>query len=99
MKTKTKTRKRLTSEEEIDKLVESQTDNNEAWDEPIQVKRKQANSLSLPTDLAMRAAFLAKLHKENNVAEWLRRVIAERIELEESAFMDFKKTLATNRRA
>ncbi len=99
MKTKTKTRKRAISEEEIDKLVESQANNDEAWSKPIQVKRKQSNSLSLPTDLAMRAAFLAKLHKENNVGEWLRRVIAERIELEESAFMDFKKTLASNRRA
>ena len=99
MMTKKRTRKRAISEEEIDNLVESQADNDEAWDEPIQVRRKQENSLSLPTDLAMRAAFLAKLHKENNTKEWLRRIIAERIELEESAFMDFKKELASKRRA
>ena len=97
--TKNKTKKRAISEEEIDNLIESQADNDEAWDEPIQVRRKQKDSLSLPTDLAMRAAFLAKLHKENNVAEWLKRIIAERIELEESAFIEFKRTLASNRRA
>jgi hypothetical protein len=97
--TKNKTKKRAISEEEIDNLVESQADQDEAWDAPIQVRRKQEDSLSLPADLAMRAAFLAKLHKENNVTEWLKRIIAERIELEESAFIDFKRTLASNRRA
>ncbi len=95
----TKNKTKAISEEEIDTLVESQAANDETWDEPIQVRRKQKDSLSLPADLAMRAAFLAKLHKENNVAEWLRRIIAERIELEESAFIDFKRTLASNRHA
>lgn len=69
--TKNKTSKRAISEEEIDNLVESQADNDDAWDEPIQVKRKQA-------------AFLARLHKENDTTEWLKRIIAERIELEDS---------------
>lgn len=97
--TKTKSKKRVLSEEEIDKLAESQADDDDAWDEPIQVTRKQENSLSLPKDLAMRAAFLAKLHKEPNTTEWLKRIIAERIELEESAFLDFKRTLASHHRA
>ena len=96
---KNKTKKRAISEAEIDNLVESQADDAEAWDAPIQVKRKQEDSLALPTELAMRAAFLAKLHKESNVTEWLKQIIAERIELEESAFIDFKRTLAANRRA
>ena len=98
MMAKNKTSKRAISEQEIDSLVESQADNDEAWDEPIQVRRKPEGSLSLPADLAMRAAFLAKLHKENDTTAWLRRIIAERIELEESAFVDFKRTLASNRR-
>jgi hypothetical protein len=99
MTTKNKTRKQAISEEEIDRLVESEADNDDAWEEPIQVRRKQEDSLPLPADLATRAAFLAKLHKEPDTKEWLRRIIAERIELEESAFMDFKRTLASNRRA
>lgn len=87
---------KIRDSEGIDSLAESQADNDEVWDAPIQVKKKQETSLSLPADLATRAAFLAKLHKEPNSKEWLRRIIAERIELEESAFMDFKRTLASN---
>jgi hypothetical protein len=95
----TKSKKRLLSEEEIDSLAEAQADDDEAWQAPVQVKRKQEDVLSLPADLAMRAAFLAKLHREPNTTEWLKRIIAERIELEESAFLDFKKTLASHHRA
>lgn len=39
------------SEEEIDSLVESQADNDDAWEEPIQIRRKQEGSLHLPADL------------------------------------------------
>ncbi len=99
MTTKNKTRKKALSEDEIDNLTESQADDDQAWDEPVVVSGKRQASLSLPADLAARAAFLAKLHKEQSTKEWLRRIIAERIELEESAFIDFKKELASNRRA
>ena len=99
MTTKNKTGKKTLSEEEIDNLVESQADDDDAWDEPILVSGKRQASLSLPAELAARAAFLAKLHKEQNTKEWLKRIIAERIELEESAFIDFKKELASKRRA
>jgi hypothetical protein len=99
MTKKNKTRKKALLEEEIDNLVESQADDDEAWDEPLAVSGRRQASLSLPADLAARAAFLAKLHKEQSTKEWLRRIIAERIELEESAFVDFKKELASNRRA
>ena len=94
-----KSKKKVLSEEEIDALVEVQADDDEAWDAPVQVRRKQKDVLSLPADLAARAAFLARLHKEPNTTEWLKRIIAERIELEESAFLDFKKTLASHHRA
>jgi len=47
----------------------------------------------LPGDLASRAAFLAKLHKESSVEEWLVRVIRERIELEE--VVEAKRELAS----
>ena len=99
MTTKNKTRKKALSEEEVDALVVAQADDDDAWGEPIQVSGKEAASLSLPAGLAARAAFLAKLHKEQSTKEWLRRIIAERIELEESAFMNFKKELAAQRRA
>jgi hypothetical protein len=97
--TKNKTKKKALTEAEIDLLVEAEADNNDAWEAPIKVKRKGENTVSLPADLASRAAFLAKLHKEEDTTAWLRRIIAERIELEEFAFLDFKKTLVSQRRA
>ena len=97
--TKNKTKKRVLSEAEIDLRVEAEADDDDAWEAPIKVKRKQENMISLPADLALRAAFLAKLHKEEDTTAWLKRIIAERIELEEFAFLDFKKTLVSQRRA
>ena len=99
MTTKSKNGKKLLSEEEIDNLVESEADDDAAWDEPILVSGKRQASLSLPADLASRAAFLAMLHKVEDTKERLRRILAERIELEESACLNFKKELASNRRA
>ncbi len=97
--TKDSTKKSSLSEEEVDNIIESQADDDEAWDTPIEVSGKQYASLSIPLNLATRAAFLAKLHKERDVEEWLRRVIKERIELEESAFIEFKRVFASKRRA
>ncbi|MGH9843401.1 MAG: hypothetical protein ACREEM_32085 [Blastocatellia bacterium] len=99
MTTNSKSRKNHLSDEEIDHLVESQADDDAAWDAPIEVSRKLPASLSLPANLAMKAAFLAKLHKEPDMTEWLRRIITEQIELEESAFMEFKRILASTPRA
>ena len=39
------------SEEEIDSLVESQAECDDAWEEPIQVRWKQEDSLHFPADL------------------------------------------------
>ncbi len=98
MTVKTKIRKKALSDAEIDKLVEAQAADDSAWDEPIQVSAKPPASLSLPAELAARAAFVAHLHREPDTKDWLRRIIAERIELEESAFIGFKKELAANQR-
>jgi hypothetical protein len=37
---------------------------------------------------------LAQLHRTPNVEDWLRRVIQERVELEEAAFGGIKRSLA-----
>ncbi|PIU90980.1 MAG: hypothetical protein COS63_02135, partial [Anaerolineae bacterium CG06_land_8_20_14_3_00_57_67] len=74
------------TEFEIDQKVIAQADDNAAWEKPILVRRTRAASLSIPPDLAARAAFLAKLHRKPSLEEWLTRVIQERIELEEAAF-------------
>jgi fructose-1-phosphate kinase PfkB-like protein len=85
--------KQLT-EQEIDKIVESQAEDDSAWKKPIQVRRSKPTSLSIPSELAARAAFLAKLHREKDVEEWLRKVIKERVELEEVAFNEAKREMS-----
>ena len=91
----TKGRRKKLSQEEIDQRVVSQADDESAWEKPVRVKKIRAAPLTLPGDLAARAAFLARLHREGRVDDWLTRIIRERIELEEVAFVEAKRILAT----
>ena len=91
MSTKTNT---TLSESEIDQIVIAQANDDAAWEPLIQVERSTPALLSLPGDLAMRATFLAQLHRTKSVEEWLTRVIQERIELEESLFIGIKQRLS-----
>jgi hypothetical protein len=81
------------AEEEIDRTVVAQADDDSAWEEPIHVPKTKAATLSIPPNLAARAAFLAKLHREKGIEEWLTRIIRERIELEEIALAEVKREL------
>jgi hypothetical protein len=83
------------SEEEIDRIVVAQADDDSAWERPIYVCKTEPTSLSIPAELAARAAFLARLHREAGVEEWLTRIIRERVELEEAAFVGVKRDLTT----
>jgi hypothetical protein len=85
---------RQLSETEIDRIVESQAEDDSAWSRPVKVRRGRSTALSLPADLAARAAFLARLHREKNVAQWLSRIIKERVELEEVAFTEAKRAMS-----
>ncbi len=89
-----KSKRQRISEGEIDKIVESQAEDDSAWERPIKVRRVKSTALSLPADLAARAAFLARLHREKNVEEWLSRIIKERVELEEVAFTEAKRAMS-----
>jgi hypothetical protein len=80
---------------EIDKVVVEQANKDSAWEKPIRVRRKKSASLSIPAELAARAAFLARLHRQPNIEKWLTHVIQERIELEEAAFIGAKRELVT----
>jgi hypothetical protein len=92
MRTKKKKTRRLAAEE-IDDMVVAQAEDESAWEVPVPVKRKTA-SLSIPGELAARAAFLARLHRETGVDKWVERIVRERVELEESAFYEAKKKVA-----
>ena len=94
MNSKKKFKSKQLSEPEIDKIVESQAEDDSAWQKSIKVRRAKLTSLSLPADLAARAAFLARLHREKNVHEWLARIIKERLELEEVAFGRAKREMS-----
>jgi hypothetical protein len=83
------------SQEEIDKIVVAQANDDSAWEKPIYVRRKKSASLSIPAELAARAAFLARLHRQTNTDEWLTHIIQERVELEEAAFARVKRELTT----
>jgi hypothetical protein len=93
MSMKSKTKKNL-SEQEIDQIVVGQANDDSAWEKPIRVHRTKPAPLSIPADLAARAAFLARLHRTKSVEEWLTHVIQERVELEEAAFVGVKHDLA-----
>jgi hypothetical protein len=95
MTTRGKTMGKKISEEKIDDIVISQADNDSEWEEPILVRKTKSTSLSIPAELAARAAFLAHLHKESGVEEWLMRIIRERVDLEEGAFVEAKRELIT----
>jgi hypothetical protein len=99
MSTKQKVIKKRLSEKEIDDIVIKQSDNDSAWESPIYVSNKQPASLSIPPDLATRASFLARLHRETGVEKWLMRIIRERIELEEVAFIEAKRDIAAKESA
>lgn len=83
------------SQEAIDRLVTAESENVSAWEPPVHVTRAKRASLSIPGELAARAAFLARLHREPGLDQWVERVVRERVELEEFAFGQAKRKLAS----
>jgi hypothetical protein len=99
MTIKKKAMRKKLSEEEIDRFVVEQADDNSGWGKPIHVSKAKPAMFTLPADLAARAAFLAQLHREPSIGDWLIRIIRERIELEEAAFAEVKRVLSKRRSA
>lgn len=66
------------SDDAIDRLVESQADDESAWEMPIQVKQ-QPISLSIPAEITAQARFLANLEQEQDVKKWLIEMIQEEL--------------------
>jgi hypothetical protein len=89
-------KKSSSSQDLVDERVIAEANDASAWEAPIDVKRR-ATSLGLPANLAQRAAFLARLHREKGVDAWLERIIRERVELEERAFGKARRELGARR--
>ncbi len=87
------TPKKLSSPTEIDQLVIAQAEDDSAWESPIHVRQMTLTSLSLPAELAARIAFVARLHRNNNVEAWLLHVIQERLEVEERIYGEVRREL------
>lgn len=85
------------TEEEIDKVVTAQADSRSAWGKAVHVKKPKMSSLAIPSDLAARAAFLARLHRSSGLDEWVTHILRERIQLEEAAFNEAKRGLSGKR--
>jgi hypothetical protein len=86
-------KKKALDEGEIDQQVTSQAGDDSAWGKPVLVRRSKSAAFSLPSELAARAAFFARLHRAADVDEWLKRVVQERLDLEEAAFAEMKREL------
>jgi len=82
------------SEAEIDDFVISQADDDSAWEKPVRVRRSKSEAVSIPAEIASRAAFFARLHREPSLEQWIKKIIAERIDIEEAAFAALKRDLA-----
>jgi len=95
MKNPKKKNAKTPDQETIDRLVISQAEDDLAWEAAVRVRRAKAASLSIPGELAARAAFLAGLHRETRVDKWVERVVREKVEIEEFAFAEAKKKLAS----
>ena len=89
----TKNRLENLSEEEIDEIVIAQGEDDTAWEAPISVSKPRTIIVSLPSEIAARAAFFAHLHGTSSTEAWLRNVIQQRINFEEAAFAEVKQSL------
>jgi hypothetical protein len=81
------------SQQEIDEIVIAQADDDNAWEEPIEVKVAVPETMTLPPKLAARAAFFAQLHNMDSAEAWLQQIIQERIAFEEAAFTGLKRVM------
>lgn len=91
----TKKATRRLRENDIDRIVVEKADNPSAWGRAVHVKRSKRPSLTIPSDLAARASFLARLHGSAGLDEWVAHILRERIELEEGAFREARRHLST----
>lgn len=85
--------KRKMGQQEIDQVVVAQVKDDSAWDKAVHVRKSRTASLTIPSELAARAAFLARLHRQPTTDEWLANVIRDRVELEEAAFAGAKREI------
>lgn len=55
---------KIPNEDEIDEIVEAQADDDSAWGKLQKVRKPKGPDVPLPSELAARAAFFARVHHE-----------------------------------
>ncbi len=88
-----KSKRKVMTEEKIDQKVTAEADDASAWESSTKALKSKSTSVILPSELASRAAFFARLHRERSLENWLKRIIQERLDIEEAAFSGFKREL------
>lgn len=58
-------------------------------------EKARVTSVPLPAPVSTRAAFFARLHREKSVDAWIERIIRDRLDLEEAAFAEAKREVAS----
>lgn len=92
---RTKKKAQPLAEQEIDQIVVAQAEDDTAWGNPVRVRSSKTARVPLPSALATRVAFFARLHREQSMEAWIERIIQERLDLEEAALAGLKRDLAT----
>ena len=82
-------------EPDIDQIVVARADDDATWGKPVRVRKTKTASVPLPSALATRVAFFARLHREQSMEAWIEQIIQERLDLEEAVFAGLKRDLAT----
>ena len=93
---RTQRKRTVLTREEIDRTVVAQANDESEWEPPIRVSRLGPTSVELPAHLAARAAFFARVHGGADLNEWVQRVVEDRGDVEEAAFVSVKRDLAAN---
>jgi hypothetical protein len=89
--TRKQRKKRLT---EKDDIVESQSDDDSAWGKTDTRSQGKVGDNVYPSRISGKSSLLAKLHRENDVEDWLTKIIKERVEMEEVAFSEAKRQMS-----
>ena len=84
-------KKKKLSEKKIDEIVTREADDLTKWEEPIFVKPASATSIRLSPEIVRKAKYLAKIHKFKGYQTWLKRIIEERIRIEEEILRELRQ--------
>ena len=87
-------KKRKISEEKIDEIVMKEADDLTKWEEPTLVNPSGVTSIRLSPETIRKAKYFAKLHKFRGYQTWLKRIIEERIRVEEEILTELKQELS-----